>query len=510
MESNVIQLDLKTLLKKILLGWRALIIWMIVGALIVGVYGYSKSGKVINVATGEEVKENVTPQKIEEEKAEKRQTIEELKNILSSREVEEVNAAFATYNRYKKLLDDTDSYINSSIIQNIDAQNASILIARYYIDNHYQVEYPLIDKKDSTVDIIRTYNVKLHDDAVKENVAKRIEHIPSAEYASEMYDVSNEAYSIMTITIFGIDEDDCRTVMKILSHEIGRITSEIQRLYGDFEITNISVSYHQGYNDSIASEQQSKNNERNLLKNNMLTVGNSLSAEEKDYYYALLDGEDYILETLNEGVELGGTIEEEITTTIVYSVDLKFVILGVLVGVFVHSMIMLFIYMFSKKICDSDAVSRRYGIRVIGEVIQENKKRFLGIIDSIIIKLFDTNSSRSNDEKINMICTEMLLLASKNNLNILLLATSDKSNVDICEQIKLRYENLTTLNTNSQNKLDIVTAIDANPEDLIKVANGKAVVLVEKIDKSEWINIDKEVELCNQYATDILGVVTIA
>ena len=139
-------ISVKDLLLRILLKWRMILVWMLIGAVVLDGVGYVRSARAVKLAQ-EAIK---TPEDDEEQML---LAVSQAEEKLSTREVSEVQTAVGTYLSYQKEYQDTLAYNTNSIKMQLDPNKVPTMMLQYYIDNHYQAVYPVIEARDTTSDI---------------------------------------------------------------------------------------------------------------------------------------------------------------------------------------------------------------------------------------------------------------------------------------------------------------------------------------------------------------------
>jgi hypothetical protein len=90
--------------------------------------------------------------------------------------------------------------------------------------------------------------------------------------------------------------------------------------------------------------------------------------------------------------------------------------------------------------------------------------------------------------------------------NILLIgASSDDVSVDFRNRIKEKTES-----GSKEIKVDVAESVISNAHSMHRLSEADMVVFVEKKDKSKFSHIMREVELCNEFGTEVIGAVVIS
>ena len=181
------EIDLKDLLKYILLRWRVLLCGMLVGMVALsGIYLVRASQRT----------EITDPSALETEtETETEIDISELKAALSYRELEEVSVAVEMYETCRANFVKEREYLKNSVRMNIDPNHVPTLNVSYNIDNHYKTIYPVIYEKDTTTDIINAYSSKLINDEILQSICDVLGEEVELSYVEELISIKRTGNS---------------------------------------------------------------------------------------------------------------------------------------------------------------------------------------------------------------------------------------------------------------------------------------------------------------------------
>ena len=466
------EIDLIDLCRQILKKWKLIIAFALIGLVIGSVVGYGMSAKVVEVETGETVVDEAAITS----------NIESLKSKLSDREITEVEMAVNAYNYYKKLYANKEKYINSSIRMQLDADKVPTLVASYRISNYYKVSYPDISEVNDINNIVAVYYKALNDEKVITKVTSALGNGVAENYVKELYSVELEANSILNITVTARNEEECKKVLDVLMQELEAQIPTATSLY-EHDIEYLDTYFSVNVNTSILSEQQTQVDALKNLQNVMLTVGNSLTADQKALYTKLIDG-DTTDETEVTEVEIQPEEPKAVETekTVVRSFDIKYAMLGLFAGAFIVIMWICLKYVLSQTIKTKDEISELFKVPVLG-IMKDGEDGELGMITAGV-----GLGARKNELK--------KLYAISTSGDATVAAITNK----VVDAVKQNYSEL---------NVECGKSVLTDPSSLSKLAESDGIIMVEKLRTSKYEDIAKELELAKSYGVKVLGCVVV-
>ncbi|WP_026659865.1 hypothetical protein [Butyrivibrio sp. AC2005] len=480
-----LEIDLIDLAKKILSKWHILIICMIIFGILGGVVGYYKSGVEVYTDSDETV---VTP----------KSDIKQLKDALTDASAGFVEAAAKQYeNEYREYMNLIEKGDNSPLLG--DTEVASVT-KMYSIRNYAYVissslentgEDFILDSSESALliagknnkiivgdsnNIIAAYRQELLNDDVYKKVAEAAS--VDINYVRDIVRVEKTGDSVLCITVYAEDEDTASKLMDIVTANFDNITEKIKNIY-DYDITYIDSYNSEGIDDYVKSSRYDYSQKLLTYKNTVVGLSANMTAEEKAYYTALINQNADVDDTDNEDAADADSDVHE--TVITRSLNKKYLLLGILAGLFVPAFFIALLYVLSSKLRTIDDLRSVFRLSVLGEL--------------------------SNDDKdMDVICQGAAIGASKLSAgSIYLMGASDdeisvKSRNDIRDGI-LSVDSLKSVKAGTSAVNDAVSMKD--------LAESDAAVLVERIGFSAYEDIAKEIELCNKFGVKILGAVVV-
>lgn len=465
------EIDFSDLFKHLLMSWKMIVIFAVIGAILgngVGIYGSVKQIK-------EKKNEVVLTQAEKEELAAKaaEDAIKKAKKSLSQREIDETERAIMLYRSAQEKYNKELEYMDNSILMSLDANNVATIKMQYAVDNHYSVEYPVIDKKDNTSLIAQSICSMIVDEELVQNLADSMEFEGASNYIEELIKVdwSNGTVSITILLADKVYSDD---VMQKVNERVLKISKELRGIYGEFDVNKIDFSCKYQVDTEVLDKQTSQLASLNSMKKTMLEQTSGLSDNQKEYYAAILDESNkYDIDSLDEEMD-GSGIQDNIEW-----IHLKYLLLGLLVGVFLICGFKMLFYIVSDSLKTKEDLERYFNLALLGEVSLGGKDKL---------------------EQLQILTTTIQLKAKSCNIHKLYLATTSEG----AEMASLLEELKTSLG-DSVEVIKCGTKLHSNAAALVEMTEMDGVILVEQKGKSRIRNMLVALGKCNSCNMTILG-----
>lgn len=465
------EINLVDMFWSICLKWRSIVLWGLIFALILGGFGYYKSTQHIDLET-------IKFEKDEED-------------------------AIDAYLAYKELYDIQAAYNKYSPLMQLNANKFYANVITYYVDNYYQVEYPIVDSSNNINALVQAYKTSLKTDTFKASIADALElHKKAIPYATEMVDMYNSysdvatstgSANIITITIYGATEAECETLTTLVKDHIVAQADAMTTQFGKHNITIISEGIQSATSISLSTYQKQNVDYLTSYKTSLETQKSSLS--------------DKALEYVDATAEIDEDEEEVANSDNTLSSVIKFTIIGLILGLFVVAFVLAMRYILSTKLRVADGFERMFRTNIIGIVpsTSTEKKRILRFVDNIFIKQINKNKpKRTRDEALNMIITNLKLQAKQHNIKDIYVTgtTIDTLSEDIIDYMTKKLGNSeVTLTTGRSLITDVATL-----ENLYDKGN---VVIIEKAGQATYNDIYTELNACKIHNVKVLGAVIV-
>ena len=194
-------------------------------------------------------------------------------------------------------------------------------------------------------------------------------------------------------------------------------------------------------------------------------------------------------------------IEPIVVPEVVYF-SVKYVVVGIFLGIFAVAGSVSVTYVLSGKLKSVSDISQGFGLAVIGVIISSKKKRKFAAVDRFIEHLFQGEKNVPEDVNNQIIGLDICLASKKQGVTELCMTGNVPKEVvmPIFEKIHA-----------SEEKVNVVYEEMAiySPEALKKMLGANGVVLFESVGCSSYADIEKEVLYCKRYGIPVLGCVVV-
>lgn len=487
------EMNLADFLMEILLRWRMIIAWMMVGGVLLGGFSYVRSTQ------------SVAAQKAALEQQQDVQTeLAALEGVLTATQINNVRAVV---NNEK-----FSEYYNQSLLMQIDATyvprtQLSFLITSADMEKSYSIERIYEDLLSSDlfewiVDRNQEGNVSVNLNELITVNGSRYNLTDSNVIDSNVIDsniiVSKEESSktdSLRIAIVHVTEAECkelaRQVIEYLEEQHDWLVQEL----GDHELELIDQSF------VYVNDLKLLNQQRTMLNN--ITDGNANAEKlQKDFtveqqrYYTLLKTDD------------AEESAEQVTTVTVSSpsVSVKYILLGMILFAFMYVFCLFMKYILNSKLRVTDDIRQIYDLTQLGMIPQEiSEKRAFAFVDGWILKLRDHNKRFfSREEATGLAAVAVKMQAKKEGLDVVYCIGCDlKENaLQVAEQMQtmLKVDGIT---------INILNNVLYNQESMEQLQGAKAVFLLEKAGETLYDEIAQELELLQRQDIRVFGAVVV-
>ncbi len=497
MKDSEREIDLKAVLFDCLLHWRGAILFLVIGLILGGAFGFyksysgSKSVEEAQQMTSEDylngiIAEEEAGNKVIIKKAELA-TIEQtvaLNNYLNNTQA---YRDFFNYDKFDCNNVPTFEYIFA--VKADDMKSSSDLVNKYvfYLKSN--------DFKDYVAN-----NTDLNTDYIFDLVKYTVSDTSSID--ALQFDIkSTDPVCIFRVQAVYYDENSCKILADAVSNYLLEVSKSLKKESVKHEFLCLSENFSFTYSAELVNLIKGAND---AASNANITIGkniDSLSEEGKIYYNMRLD-------ELNDPKESDAEAEEDSSSGIksIIKSCIKFGAVGAvgLVVVF-FGCIVLFKYVLGGKIYNGDELTSLYEVNILANVFAaENKKKAFGFIDNLIIKLRDSGKRKFDLEKSLEIATSAIRIAAKKNeLSEVTVIGCNLSEIkDVSGKL---YEKLAKDNIKAV-ELDNILY---DPESLGKVSGNQGAVLMVRLGNTLYDEFAKEIEILKSQEVKILGVVTV-
>ena len=251
------ELDLVDMFKTIFSKWKKIILFsLLCGAVacLCGLYFANKPK-----ASNESIIKKVVAEMTEEDKV----------NVENSAKI---------INEYRDMYDKQKDYCDNSVYQHLDPYAIKSTIITYYVDNHYQVSYPIIQENNTLVPIVQTYASVISKDALYENLVEEINSSINPVYIKEVVTASttDKDVGVFTVKIYADSDNLLDEITKYVKGALEEASVSIKETYGEHDLVVVSEVKGLKIDTDVALAQQ--NNVKTLT-----TISDEIALVEKAY-----------------------------------------------------------------------------------------------------------------------------------------------------------------------------------------------------------------------------------
>ena len=430
--------------------WKWILAGIVIGAILLGGFGVYKDYK------------NSHNNKV--------QSTEEILEAFSEPRQELILSAVELNKTYKKM----NENINTNYLMKLNPDNLVKATLQYYVDTEYKVNLAEDIETDYTAELIEMYVLMVDNNEVSSEIM---------ELDIKNLEINDIDYIVVTSVNEGIfkvvvcaDEGDCEKITEVIKEHINRNYKTVTESIGEHKISLVGENYSYTYSDYIRNAQTTR---RNLLK----TYSDNLTSAKKLFTSDELAAYNRIAEESNADV-----------SEFKFSINSKYLILGIIGGAFAVVFIAVLVYMFGSRIRSLSEVGQVYHIDLVGKLaLRQN-----------VFSLKRNKLSKGKDIKaqVEYIVKTIKAECTVKGIQTVMLCTSIKPEEQVINEIT---KELKGLGINAE----YGEAIDTDANTLEKVTQSGNCILIEQIDVSERKSIETEIEICDRLNINILGMIVI-
>lgn len=494
MNEEEVQIDLMTLLHYILRKWRSIIVVMLIVAVVANLYSVKKSmSEAAAVSTTEEVD-------IEKQ-------IENAKEELTADELEQVERVYSMYEYNSQLYQENKEYLEKSVLMQLNPNEIPTVMLNYQfkkdqadeeLSNIFTMyENALLDE-DTCTAIIQVFGEEYANTSVRELIS--VTDTENGQNSDIIKLQKDKNSGILSIQIYAGSEEQCKQVAEIVKTRVLEYTEQLQQIFGNYTVNAISEQYYISSDSNLNMQKSDVVNVVNEACTAIKNITSGLSEKQIGYFNLLAkDCEDQTLvkEDTQETANLTANVQY---------ISMKYILIGLLAGMFLAVCWYAVIYIMTQTVKDVDEVKIITNLPVFGTVLRSNENGKRNVIDRWIDSWFAYDKkSENNDLLLTRISHEVAMLAGQKDKKCLLIAYSGNDQ-NVKKQADSLVEKLRELGMNVTSTDSLVSD---NTEVLKQLESADSAVFVEQLMKSERNQIREAVELCRRCQVEVLGSVIV-
>lgn len=460
------EVSLAELFWNIIFGWRQLICFGIIFAVLVCGMKY-----FLDMRASQPV-QNISAEDLEEELPE-----EELEQVTNARNM-------------KARIEEYENYLENSALMQIDPYAKRVLELQYYVDSAYTFNYTQETRNDYTNNLMNLYYNYIVGGEMSRNIIKAAKLSVDLADISELWSVSLVGTSI-SIKFTCPEEKKLDAIADSIKEQLSRKETEFQAI-GTHTLNLLGESQNVIADTGLADRKNTISNNIALLNTQLSNLKVNMSEQQ----ISLLDSNE-------EGEQEEESVEPTITKP---RISLKYFIVGGVMGVFLVCAWIACKMVFTAKLQSPEEIRTLYGIRLLGEItVSDGKKRFLSAIDDRLWALKNRRrKSLALEQQIKIVSANVALSCKQRNVDCVFVTGSEYEKVDP-KVLGMLKEDLVSQNIQVKEGENIF--YDANS--LKRGTEIGNMLFIEQKGQSIYDEIYNEVNLAKEQNNVILGMVVL-
>lgn len=477
------EISLVSLFWDILLGWRRLAALGILFAVLVSGLKYSRDDKAYQSVLRQQAA------------AEQSQEEPETEIVLTKEEAEAVENAKGL----QRQINTMKTYLQESMLMNLDAYHENALILQFYVDTHYTFNYTQENEENYLDHVVAAYCNYAESGNLARAIMSEVDLGIEENYVNELISTDRSA-GVFQVFVVADEPEALEQMQSVITAAMASQTGEISEKIGSHTLELLSAQVLVRSDADLVNRQKLQNDILETYRSRLISAKGSMSEQQLEALGIELKKEQ--AEEGTEGEE--GTVQ---VVPVKPSFGVKYVILGVLVGIFLACVWVALEALFSARLQETEELSGLYGIRLLGELNGEKrKKRFLPMVDTFILKMKNRNKKQmSREQQQKIICSNLEIACKKDGIDRIYMTGSELEKIDTkwLSQIAetLRKSGITVCTGEN-------IIYDAGA--LKEMAKIGQVVFVEQIGVSLYEEVEKELRISRENAVSVIGSIVVA
>ena len=463
------EIDLKWLIYRVLRGWRPIVIWAIIIALVLGVGSFGLNALKLT-----------DPEYIAKQEANFKRAYASWEATIENYEAQLENLEEAQ--------EEQTEYNENSVLMKIDPLRQFHASFELYVNYNYQImpdmAYQNIDLSDR---ILKAYATYMTNGELQQYVIDNLSYDIERRYLSEVLSVSVDyGNNMISVSVTNQSAEYCQEMLDLVK----------TALMTKYEDINAAIAEHTLTTTNSAAYE---------------TVNLSLQETQKANRQAVTDLDMTKQEVFDEYVEwqrdeAGQEPQKEYTMFEVIKGSIKMLIIGGVVGAVLVAAIIAFGALLSGKLLNPEDVKNRFGMRVIGQLPAKRVKKPFAFVSRWFAKFGGITATPEDYDRL----AKMVGTSIKSDVSARAEA-ADWKKVAFTGTIAAEELEAVVASLGMDASLSAICAPDVltNAESIQKLSEADCVVLVEKQEESTLADITKEIEALKAWNKTVLGAVVV-
>lgn len=465
MQNEIRGINIKQVIWKIIFGWKKVFLLGVVCSLLLVSYKYMKDTASYNAQKN-------------------------MGSTISEGEIKKLEDIISKYARLNYL----EEYYNDSLVMQLNPKEYNVLEVQYYIDSDYTFNFENDNEKDYTSSVVSAYGTYVTSGYYSEMLKKELDIQASIQSVKELIQVVEDKEGATVKITVSIPNGCDATKLEMAIDKIMNAKKEELEKIGKHNLVKLNSAVAVAYSDILEKKIYDVSSNIAIARSNVEASKSTLTDAQKKYLHENLSYENYRGE-FAIGIAVVGEP----------SVNVKFAIVGFILGIFASCAIYLLREVFSNKVQNADDIELVYGIRNIGTLDDKDSEKKKMFIDRMLYNIKNSNEKlMTKSEKVEYVVSNIEIICNKNSISSISLI----KNVGKKEELAEVMDVVTALEKKGI-KCKVLDNITGNAEQLKNVVSDGNVVIIGKTNKTSYAKLEQEIRLLKQHEINILGSVII-
>lgn len=504
------EINLLDFIVNVLLHWRMLIVWILVGGILMGCINYVQSYRMMQERASQENNKQIEEFEwnmlgITESSAQRNYLREQLTDMQASAVINVLSL--------ESFAKEKEEYLNSSVRMNMNFLNFCQARLTFWISSDNEERSRAIEPIYEDMISIGLYQwiaENSFEDVSSANLAELI----SIDRSSSRLIYGGNSFSVL---VAHETEEQCRILSQLVISYLEQQHSFLVQKIGTHDIDIVYEAYSSAADISLIDRRKSIENDIVALKTTAEDKKADFTNEEWLFYIFLAAEKSAgILEedqknSGNDSDKAKSELERqssagETSIASTPSISIKFILLGMFLSAFMYIFYLLIIFVTNTRLRANDEVAQIYGVPQLGRIPNiSSQKKLLSFVDKWIDKLDNRNRRKfSEQESIDLAVAAIKLSVERDHLREIycigcnIQDKAEKVSHRIGSVLKKENIEMTTLSN-----------ILNDPQKMEKLQSEKSAFLLEKAGETFYDDIAKEMEFLEREKIRVLGIVVV-
>ena len=484
------EISLIDLFAEILLHWRGMLLSALLGAVLLGAFGYMRSMQSAKVQNRMLEEQRYAAEQQKEMTEEELENIWETNRVLMENRLNETQlASVNTALVYKECYEEKLNYQENSPLMQLDPFHVQRTDLTFLIQTNDISDACMI--RDIYKELLLSSSLY---EFVQEkcNIADGVEELIFFKRPENSVLQENET-NILCVQLIHEDIEICRLMADAVLNYVQQQYQELETTVGQHKTILLNRSQGEVADTYVANLQKTCASDLYSMQSVLNVLTASFSAEQLEYYNFMLEAR----QNSNEQESFA----DNATVWATPNLSVKYIVLGAVLFAFAYVAMVFVNYIFNNKIRSIDNFQGLYSIPQLGDVTMSGRKRFLGVIDRWILKMRYHGRRRfSPEEAVGLTIMAVKMEAQKHNVkNVYLIGCNLVGAAEqVCTQIKSAL-------AKEQIDVCVLNNVLYDAEAMGRLESAEAAVLVETAGVTMYDEITQELQLLNRQKIEVLG-----